>query len=147
MPSNILPPVSRAISKGLGPPDSRRLESKMAQNMNNNNYSMFFVKEKCPAEPSANLEDAEAEAEAAASAVAVAAISNDEMVGAAIGASSDTKSFLSADGTALASGGDKISLIISLQSSTFFLLYEVNSCAVFKNKKKKLVQCNKCVEV
>lgn len=122
MPSNILPPVSRAISKGLGPPDSRRSESKMAQNMSNNNYSMFFVKEKCPAEPSANLEDAEAEAEAAASAVAVAAITSDEMIGSRIRASSDTKSFDSADGTALTSGGDKTSPITSLQSSKIYAL-------------------------
>ena len=109
MPPNILPPVSRAISKGTGPPNTCRPELKIGQNLANNSYSMFFVKEQCPGEPCADLEDAEAEAEAAASAVAVAAITNDEMVGSGIGTASDTKSFSSADGTALASAGDKMS--------------------------------------
>ncbi|WOL02793.1 hypothetical protein Cni_G11512 [Canna indica] len=93
MPPNILPPVSRAISKSFGHSDSSGSELKIGQNLPTNNYSMFFVKEKCPGEPCRNLEDAEAEA--AASAVAVAAITNDEMVGAGIGTSSETKSFTS----------------------------------------------------
>ncbi|RWW90306.1 hypothetical protein BHE74_00000548 [Ensete ventricosum] len=132
MPPNILPPVSRAISKGLGPPDSCRSELRIGQNLPANNYSMFFVKGKCHGEPCLNLEDAEAEAEAeaAASAVAVAAITNDEIVGSGIAASSDTKSFTSADGTALASGGHNISPIASVQFSMFLcfimlLLYNV----------------------
>ncbi|KAJ8476162.1 hypothetical protein OPV22_019889 [Ensete ventricosum] len=92
MPPNILPPVSRAISKGLGPPDSCRSELRIDA-------------------------EAEAEAEAAASAVAVAAITNDEIVGSGIAASSDTKSFTSADGTALASGDVASSQEVAAQSS------------------------------
>nr|XP_009390897.1 PREDICTED: uncharacterized protein LOC103977174 [Musa acuminata subsp. malaccensis] len=117
MPPNILPPVSRAISKGTGPPNTCRPELKIGQNLSNNSYSMFFVKEQCPGEPCADLEDAEAEAEAAASAVAVAAITNDEMVGSGIGTASDTKSFSSADGTALASAGAANSHEVTGQSS------------------------------
>ncbi|KAJ8501221.1 hypothetical protein OPV22_011773 [Ensete ventricosum] len=93
MPPNILPPVSRAISKGTGPPNTCRPELKI------------------------DLEDAEAEAEAAASAVAVAAITNDEVVGSGIGTSSDTKSFSSANGTALASAGAANSHVVTGQSS------------------------------
>ncbi|CAD5177814.1 unnamed protein product [Musa acuminata subsp. malaccensis] len=117
MPPNILPPVSRAISKGLGPPDSCRSELKVGQNLPANNYSMFFVEGKCHGEPCPNLEDAEAEAEAAASAVAVAAITNDEIVGSGIAASSDTKSFTTADGTALASGDVASSQEVAAQSA------------------------------
>ncbi|XP_019707355.3 uncharacterized protein [Elaeis guineensis] len=109
----ILPPVSRTISNGLGPPGSCRLDVKIDRNLPaaNNDRNMFFDKDKHPNEPCPNLEDpeAEAEAEAAASAVAVAAITNDEMVGSGMGACSasalDTKSFSSTDITGLATGG------------------------------------------
>ncbi|KAG1330717.1 hypothetical protein COCNU_02G006850 [Cocos nucifera] len=109
----ILPPVSRTISNGLGPPGSCRLDVKIDHNLPaaNNDCNMYFDKEKHPNEPCPNLEDpeAEAEAEAAASAVAVAAITSDEMVGSGISACSasapDTKSFSSADITRLATGG------------------------------------------
>ncbi|KAG8097464.1 hypothetical protein GUJ93_ZPchr0013g36496 [Zizania palustris] len=100
----VLPPVSRNISSGLGPPGSSRPDMKINHGLpdDSNNTSK---------EPSPNSEDveAEAEAEAAASAVAVAAISSDEIVGSAADAStasaSVNKIFISKDLTGLTSGG------------------------------------------
>ncbi|KAG6508303.1 hypothetical protein ZIOFF_033677 [Zingiber officinale] len=114
---NVLPSVSQTISKVLGPPDSGKSDFSKDQNLANSNHAMFLVKEKCSSQSSANLEDAEAEAEAAASAIAVAAITNDEIIGPVIGSSSDTKTYSSADGSALAARGDKISPIFFLSSS------------------------------
>ncbi|KAG6484102.1 uncharacterized protein LOC122016583 isoform X1 [Zingiber officinale] len=113
---NILPPVSRVISKGPGPPDSSISDVSKDQNLMNNNHAMFLVQEKCSSQPSANLKDAEAEAEAAASAIAVAAITSDEIIGPAIGPS-DTKTY-SSDGTALTSRGVTANQDITVQSSS-----------------------------
>ncbi|XP_010916616.1 uncharacterized protein [Elaeis guineensis] len=118
---SILPPVSRTVSNGLGPPGSCRLDVKIDCNLPaaNNDGNMFFDKEKHPDEPCPNLEDPEAEAEAAASAVAVAAITNDEVVGSDmhLASASDTKSFSSADVTGLAAGGVTTSRQVTGQST------------------------------
>ncbi|XP_008805265.2 uncharacterized protein LOC103718296 isoform X2 [Phoenix dactylifera] len=118
---SILPPFSRTISNGLGPPGSCRLDVKIDRNLlaANNDCNMFFDKEKHPDEPCPNLEDPEAEAEAAASAVAVAAITNDEVVGSDMHptSASDAKSFSSADVTGLAAGGVTTSREVTGQSA------------------------------
>ncbi|XP_039144439.1 uncharacterized protein LOC120281811 [Dioscorea cayenensis subsp. rotundata] len=110
----ILPPVSRSVSIGIGPPGSKRSDTSNdhCAPVTHNNCTMFFDKEKHLEQPCAHLEDpeAEAEAEAAASAVAVAAISNnDEIIGnRASGSSvsvSDSKSLCSVDASGLTSGG------------------------------------------
>ncbi|KAK9285011.1 hypothetical protein L1049_024193 [Liquidambar formosana] len=99
----ILPPSSRAVSHGIGPPGSCRSEIQMPHNLPaaDNNCTLFFEKEKHPNESCVHLEDSEAEAEAAASAVAVAAISSDEIVGSGLGTCSvsvsDTKTFGGSD--------------------------------------------------
>ncbi|XP_057959881.1 uncharacterized protein LOC131152172 isoform X3 [Malania oleifera] len=81
----ILPPSSRAVSHGIGPPSLSAAEN-----------DCTLLDESC-----VHLEDCEAEAEAAASAVAVAAISSDEIVGNGLGTCSvsvsDSKSFGGAD--------------------------------------------------
>ncbi|XP_030974288.1 uncharacterized protein LOC115994337 [Quercus lobata] len=95
----ILPPSSRAVSLGIGPPGPCRSDIQIPHNLPGaeNDCSLFFEKEKHTPESCAHLEDCEAEAEAAASAVAVAAISNDEIVGNGLGTCStsvpDTKNF------------------------------------------------------
>ena len=95
----ILPPSSRAVSLGIGPPGPCRSDIQIPHNLPGaeNDCSLFFEKEKHTPDSCAHLEDSEAEAEAAASAVAVAAISNDEIVGNGLGTCSasvpDTKSF------------------------------------------------------
>lgn len=110
----ILPPVSRSVSIGIGPPGSKRSDTSNdhCAPVTHNNCTMFFDKGKHLEQPCAHLEDpeAEAEAEAAASAVAVAAISNnDEIIGnRASGSSvsvSDSKSLCSVDASGLTSGG------------------------------------------
>lgn len=75
----ILPPSTRAIPHGIGPPGPSKPDIQIAHKLppSKADCSLFFEKEKHN-EP---LEDCEAEAEAAASAVAVAAISNDETTG------------------------------------------------------------------
>ena len=71
----ILPPSSRAVSLGIGPPGPCRSDIQIPHNLPGaeNDCSLFFEKEKHTPESCAHLEDCEAEAEAAASAVAVAA--------------------------------------------------------------------------
>ncbi|XP_020269140.1 uncharacterized protein LOC109844497 [Asparagus officinalis] len=105
----ILPPVSRAISNGIGPPGSSRSDvTKDALSDTNNDSTIFFDKDKHPDESRPHLEDPESEAEAAASAVAVAAISNnDEIVGSRLGIRSipDSKSFSGTDNTDLKTSG------------------------------------------
>ncbi|KAF0921418.1 hypothetical protein E2562_006984 [Oryza meyeriana var. granulata] len=110
----VLPPVSRTITSGLGPPGSSRPDMKIDRNLpgDSNSTAILFDKEMAIAkEPSPNSDDveAEAEAEAAASAVAVAAISTDEIVGsgadATTASASDNKSFGNKDLAGLTSGG------------------------------------------
>uniref|UniRef100_A0A2N9H8U9 BAT2 N-terminal domain-containing protein n=1 Tax=Fagus sylvatica TaxID=28930 RepID=A0A2N9H8U9_FAGSY len=108
----ILPPSSRAVTLGIGPPGSCRSDIQIPHNLPGaeNDCGLFFEKEKHTPESCAHLEDSEAEAEAAASAVAVAAISNDEIVGNGLGACSvsvsDTKSF-GADIDGITAGGEQ----------------------------------------
>ena len=104
----ILPPVSRAVSNGIGPAASSRSDVSKDNSTATNNVTMFFDKDEHPDESHTNLEDPEAEAEAAASAVAVAAISNnDEIMGNSLGVCSipDSKSFSGADNTELKTSG------------------------------------------
>lgn len=107
----ILPPCSRAVSHGIGPPGPCRSDIQIPHNLSaaENDCSLFFEKEKHSNESCANLEDCEAEAEAAASAVAVAAISNDEIVGNGLGTGAvsavDSKSFGGADIDGITAGG------------------------------------------
>ncbi|XP_077224737.1 uncharacterized protein LOC143858033 isoform X2 [Tasmannia lanceolata] len=97
----VLPPISRTISNGNGPPGSCRSDVSMDHKFSapRGDCTMFFDKEKQSDKSCVHLEDpeAEAEAEAAASAVAVAAISSDDLVGNRLGSTpvsaSDTKSF------------------------------------------------------
>ncbi|KAJ6806245.1 uncharacterized protein M6B38_175225 [Iris pallida] len=103
----ILPPISRAVSNGIGPPDSSRSDVSKEHSLTaiNKDCTMLFDKERHTDESCTQLEDPEAEA--AASAVAVAAImNNDEIVGNRLGACSvsDSKSFTAADNTELPSG-------------------------------------------
>ncbi|XP_022751278.1 uncharacterized protein LOC111299986 isoform X2 [Durio zibethinus] len=79
----VLPPISRAISHGIGPPGPSRSDIQIPHNLSaaENDCTLFFGKEKHSSESCVLLEDCEAEAEAAASAVAVAAITSDEIVG------------------------------------------------------------------
>uniref|UniRef100_A0A0D3FJG2 BAT2 N-terminal domain-containing protein n=1 Tax=Oryza barthii TaxID=65489 RepID=A0A0D3FJG2_9ORYZ len=109
----VLPPVSRTITSGLGPPGSSRPDMKIDRNLpgDSNSTAILFDKETSTTkEPSPNSDDveAEAEAEAAASAVAVAAISSDEIVGsgadATAASASDNKSFGNKNLAGLASG-------------------------------------------
>lgn len=103
----VLPPSSRVLSHGIGPPRSSRSEMQISHTHNlagsDNDCSVFFDKEKRGNESHGHLEDcaAEAEAEAAASAVAVAAIGSDDVVGNELGTCSvsvsDAKSFVAAD--------------------------------------------------
>ncbi|GAV82424.1 hypothetical protein CFOL_v3_25876 [Cephalotus follicularis] len=99
----VLPPSSRAVSHGIGPPGSSRLDIPIPRNLSasENDCTLFFEKDKQSNESCAHLEEAEAEAEAAASAVAVAAISSDETVGNGLGTCpvsvSDPKSYGGAD--------------------------------------------------
>lgn len=101
----VLPPSSRVLSHGIGPPRSSRSEMQISHNLagSHNDCSIFFDKEKRGNESHGHLEDcaAEAEAEAAASAVAVAAIGSDDVVGNELGTCSvsvsDAKSFVAAD--------------------------------------------------
>ncbi|KAG8642616.1 uncharacterized protein LOC110627596 [Manihot esculenta] len=82
----ILPPSSRAVSHGMGPPGPCRSDIQISLNLSaaEDDCSLFFEKEKrsdgCE---SSHLVDCEAEA--AASAVAVAAIGSDEIVGNRLG--------------------------------------------------------------
>ncbi|KAJ4829605.1 hypothetical protein Tsubulata_014270 [Turnera subulata] len=100
----VLPPSSRAVPHGIGPPGSGRSEIPISHSLSSaeKDCSLFFEKEKHTNESSAHLEDCEAEAEAAASAVAVAAISSDEIVGNGLGSGSvstaEPKSFGDASG-------------------------------------------------
>lgn len=99
----ILPPSSRVVSHGIGPPGPCRTDVQISHNLSvaENECGLLFEKEKHNAKSCVHLEnceaEAEAEAEAAASAVAVAAISSDEIVGNALGTCSvsvsETKSF------------------------------------------------------
>ncbi|OMP02024.1 hypothetical protein COLO4_11405 [Corchorus olitorius] len=95
----VLPPGSRAVSHGIGPPGPSRSEIQISRNLSvaENDCTLFFEKEKHSNESCVHLEDCEAEAEAAASAVAVAAITNDEIVSNGMGtctvSASDNKSF------------------------------------------------------
>lgn len=97
----ILPPSSRAVSHGIGPPGSCRSDIQIPHNLSaaDTDCSLFFEKEKHANESCVHLEDSDAEA--AASAVAVAAISTDEIVGNSLGTCSVsvsvTKSFGGAD--------------------------------------------------
>ncbi|KAL4343610.1 hypothetical protein HN51_061889 [Arachis hypogaea] len=106
----ILPPSSRAVSHGIGPPRSSRSDMQISHNLagSDNDCSLFFDKEKHGDESHGHLEDCEAEAEAAASAVAVAAISSDEIVGNGLGTCSvtvtDGKGFVAADIDRVAAG-------------------------------------------
>ncbi|KAI9198099.1 hypothetical protein LWI28_010106 [Acer negundo] len=99
----VLPPSTRAVSHGIGPPGPCRPEIQIPHNISaaENDCNLFFDKEKHSNESCVNLEDCEAEAEAAASAIAVAAISSDEVVGNGLGTCpvsvSETKSFGGAD--------------------------------------------------
>ncbi|XP_008241499.1 PREDICTED: uncharacterized protein LOC103339924 isoform X2 [Prunus mume] len=108
----ILPPSSRAVSHGIGPPGPSRSDMQLSHNLSASE-NLLFEKEKHTTESCVHLEDCEAEAEAAASAVAVAAISSDEIVGNGLGACSvsvpDTKSFGGADidGVAEDKAGDQ----------------------------------------
>ncbi|KAM1174819.1 hypothetical protein FF1_027334 [Malus domestica] len=111
----ILPPSSRSISHGIGPPGPSRSDMQLSHNLSaaENDCGLLFEKEKHTAESCVYLEDCESEAEAAASAVAVAAISSDEIAGnglvACSGSVADTKTFGSADvdGITAAGAGDK----------------------------------------
>ncbi|KAL5754914.1 hypothetical protein ACOSP7_023134 [Xanthoceras sorbifolium] len=99
----VLPPSTRAVSHGIGPPGPCRPDIQIPHNISaaENDCTLFFDKEKHSNESCVNLEDCEAEAEAAASAIAVAAISSDEVVGSGLGTCtvsvSETKSFGGAD--------------------------------------------------
>ncbi|XWS29853.1 hypothetical protein CRYUN_Cryun24cG0065600 [Craigia yunnanensis] len=79
----VLPPSSRTVSHGIGPPGPSQPEIQIPHNLSTteNDCTLFFEKEKHSNEACVHLEDCEAEAEAAASAVAVAAITSDEIVG------------------------------------------------------------------
>ncbi|MBA0833914.1 hypothetical protein Goarm_006321, partial [Gossypium armourianum] len=93
----VIPPSSRAVSHGIGPPGPSRSEIQIPRNLSaaENDCTLFFEKEKHPVESCVHMEDCEAEA--AASAVAVAAITSDEIVGngmsACIVSASDNKGF------------------------------------------------------
>ncbi|XP_031254410.1 uncharacterized protein LOC116112415 isoform X2 [Pistacia vera] len=93
----VLPPSTRAVSHGIGPPGPCRSEIQIAHNISaaKSDCTLFFDKEKHSNETCVNLEDCEAEA--AASAIAVAAISSDEIIGNGLGTCSasvsETKSF------------------------------------------------------
>ncbi|XP_038721755.1 uncharacterized protein LOC120013865 isoform X2 [Tripterygium wilfordii] len=110
----ILPPSSRAVSQGIGPPGACRSDIQISHNLSatDNDCSLFFENDKHSNESYVHMEDPEAEAEAAASAIAVAAISSDDIVGNGLGkcsiSVSDTKSFVHAeiDGTAAGVSGD-----------------------------------------
>lgn len=101
----VLPPSSRVVSHGIGPPRSSRSDMQISHNLagSDTNCSLFFEKGKHGNESHGHLEDcdAEAEAEAAASAVAVAAIGSDETVGNRLGTCSvsvsDAKNYVAAD--------------------------------------------------
>ncbi|KAH1072944.1 hypothetical protein J1N35_025272 [Gossypium stocksii] len=77
----VIPPSSRAVSHGIGPPGPSRSEIQIPRNLSavENDCTLFFEKEKHPGESCVHMEDCEAEA--AASAVAVAAITSDEIGG------------------------------------------------------------------
>uniref|UniRef100_A0A2P2M5N5 Uncharacterized protein n=1 Tax=Rhizophora mucronata TaxID=61149 RepID=A0A2P2M5N5_RHIMU len=83
----VLPPSSRVVSHGIGPPGPSRSDVQISHTLSaaDSRCSLFFEKNKHSKESSAHLEDCEAEAEAAASAVAVAAISSDEIAGNGLG--------------------------------------------------------------
>ncbi|XP_065874928.1 uncharacterized protein [Euphorbia lathyris] len=106
----ILPPTSRALCHGIGPPGPCRADIQISHNLASaeNDCSLFFEKEKRSNETCAHLVDCEAEAEAAASAIAVAAISSDEIVDNRIGAgpisASDSKNFSGADIDSITAG-------------------------------------------
>lgn len=122
----ILPPSSRAVSHGIGPPGPSRSDMQLSHNLSASE-NLLFEKEKHTTESCVHLEDCEAEAEAAASAVAVAAISSDEIVGNGLGACSvsvpDTKSFGGADIDGVAEGVNNFSgLVMNL---AFLLLMVV----------------------
>ncbi|GLU20011.1 hypothetical protein SLE2022_362290 [Rubroshorea leprosula] len=99
----VLPPCSRTVSHGIGPPGPSLSEKQISRNISasENDCTLFFEKEKHSNESRIHLEDCEDEAEAAASAVAVAAITNDEIVGNRLDtcsvSASDTKSFGATD--------------------------------------------------
>ncbi|XAR57798.1 hypothetical protein NMG60_11026064 [Bertholletia excelsa] len=84
----VLPEISSAVPHRIGAPGSCQSEIQISHNLSatQNGATLFFEKDKLQQEPCDPLEDCEAEAEAAASAVAVAAISSDETVGSALGA-------------------------------------------------------------
>ncbi|KAH9711863.1 hypothetical protein KPL71_019882 [Citrus sinensis] len=108
----VLPPSTRAVSHGIGPPGPCRSDIQISHNLSTpeNDCTIFFDKEKNTSESCVNLEDCEAEAEAAASAIAVAAISSDEVVGNGLGtgsvSASETKNFGGADTDGIRAGGD-----------------------------------------
>ncbi|XP_059623867.1 uncharacterized protein LOC132266876 isoform X2 [Cornus florida] len=81
----VLPPSSRVVSHGIGPPRSGLSDIQITHDLSaaENDCTLFFEKDKHSNESCVHIEDreAEAEAEAAASAVAVAAISCDENIG------------------------------------------------------------------
>ncbi|KAM7250117.1 hypothetical protein ACFE04_022000 [Oxalis oulophora] len=81
----ILPPCSRSVSHGIGPPGPSRSE---IHNMGGAASGNFFEKEK-----QSDVHSEDCEAEAAASAVAVAAISSDETVGNCSVSVTDTKTY------------------------------------------------------
>ncbi|KAK3015776.1 hypothetical protein RJ639_005431 [Escallonia herrerae] len=97
----VLPPSSRVVSHGIGPPGPFRSDIQISHNLSpaENGCTLFFEKDKHSSESCVHLEDCEAEAEAAASAIAVAAISSDEIGGSGLGSVSvsDSKSFGGAD--------------------------------------------------
>lgn len=101
----ILPPSSRSVSHGIGPPGSCRTDIQISHNLSasESGRSRFYDKEKHPSDTCVHFEDSEAEAEAAASAVAVAAISGDEIVACSVSVS-DTKSIGGADINVIAAG-------------------------------------------
>lgn len=106
----VLPPSTRAVSHGIGPPGPCRSDIQISHNLSTpeNDCTIFFDKEKNTSESCVNLEDCEAEAEAAASAIAVAAISSDEVVGNGLGtgsvSASETKNFGGADTDGIRAG-------------------------------------------
>ncbi|XVF59429.1 hypothetical protein PTKIN_Ptkin07bG0275100 [Pterospermum kingtungense] len=104
----VLPPSSRAVSHGIGPPGPPRSEIQIPRNLPaSENDSLFFEKEKHTNESCVHLEDCEAEA--AASAVAVAAITSDEIVRNGTShctvSAADNKGFGGADIDAITAGG------------------------------------------
>lgn len=107
----VLPPSTRAVSHGIGPPGPCRSDIQISHNLSTpeNDCTIFFDKEKNTSESCVNLEDCEAEAEAAASAIAVAAISSDEVVGNGLGTGSvsvsETKNFGGAETDGIRAGG------------------------------------------